>query len=147
MDEECRRKLVDEASQAAYAQLIQNFKGGYQREIAQFEAERKPPRTYADLPKHVRDWLETKNADDLAEIDEARKLIDRLPAGTRDWLKDKRDEDLQNIDRAVDFISSSRFAGKVLMYVGGLSITIVSGAWAVAKFGWDIAHTFKVIPR
>lgn len=105
--------------------------------------EKPNPKTYADLPEHVRKWLEGKNTRDLAEIDEAQQLIDRLPVETRNWLKGKNAKDLQNIDAAVEFIGSSRTAARVLMWIGGIAVTFLTGSWALAKAGIDAFAMFR----
>ncbi|KQT08538.1 hypothetical protein ASG40_11715 [Methylobacterium sp. Leaf399] len=76
------------------------------------------PKTYADLPEHTRKWLEGKS-----------------------------DKELKNLDATIEFVVSSRTAGKVLAWVGGVAVMLIGYAVTTAKFGWDAFSFFRNMPR
>lgn len=68
---------------------------------------------------------------------------DRLPKHVREWLAEKNKNDLKNIDATVELIVSSRLAGKVLFWIGGTAVTVILGAWGLAKAGIDAFALFR----
>jgi DNA-directed RNA polymerase subunit H (RpoH/RPB5) len=71
---------------------------------------------------------------------EAEKLLALLALrkDTIDWIAEKNPRELKNLDGVVEFVSSSRTAAKVLMWVGGFAVAFVGGVTALAKNGIDL---------
>lgn len=114
--EDTRAAIAQEAREAAFQAEVAKFTVKYEAMLALLQ---KPsPKTYADLPDHVRAWLEGKSAKELKEL-----------------------------DATIDFVVSSRTAGKVLAYVGGIAVTVVTGSIAAAKMGWDLFSFVRGMPR
>ena len=112
-------------TRAAIAQEAREaaFQAEVKRFTAKYEAmlavlEKPEPKAYSDLPEHVRKWLEGKSAKELTEL-----------------------------DATIDFVVSSRNAGKVLAWVGGIAVTVVGSTIAAAKMGWDLFSFVRSMPR
>lgn len=92
-------------------------------------------------PQHLIEWFASLSK---ADVERLEKLVSLRPE-TVSWIEGKNDRELKNLDGAVEFITSSRTAGRVLMWVGGLAVTIVGGVTALAKNGMDIFSMFRGI--
>lgn len=97
------------------------------------------PVTGYEPPAHLIEWFASLSR---ADVERLEKLVHLRPE-TVSWIEGKNDRELKNLDGAVEFITSSRTAGRVLMWVGGLAVTIVGGATALAKNGMDIFSMFR----
>lgn len=86
------------------------------------------------FPPHLRKLFDTLSEGDVAKLE---RLMSLRPE-TIGWIHDKNDRELKNLDGAVEFITSSRTAGKWLLWIGGLSVTFVGGVTALAKNGIDL---------
>lgn len=114
--EDTRAAIAQEAREAAFQAEVAKFSAKYEAMLALLQ---KPsPKTYSDLPDHVRAWLEGKSAKELKEL-----------------------------DATIDFVVSSRSAGKVLAWVGGIAVTVVGATITAAKMGWDLFSFVRSMPR
>jgi len=84
-------------------------------------------------PHHVEVWIATLSAEDIAKLE----ALLALRPDTIKWVAEKNSRELEKLDGAVDFITSSRTAAKVLMYVSGVAVAFVGGVVALAKSGFD----------
>ena len=91
-------------------------------------------RRVMSFPPHMRKLFR------LIDEGEAEKLLALLALrkDTIDWIAEKNPCELKNLDGVVEFVSSSRTAAKVLMWVGGFAVAFVGGAAALAKNGIDL---------
>ncbi|QDI82362.1 hypothetical protein E8E01_19000 [Methylorubrum populi] len=76
---------------------------------------------------------------------EAEKLLALLALrqDTIDWIAEKNPRELKQLDGVVEFVSSSRTAAKVLMWVCGAAVSFVVGVAAFAKGGYDMLAIFR----
>lgn len=104
-----------------------------------------PRRTTIDYrpPPHLMEWFATLSKDDVSHL---QKLIDLKPA-TVEWIAEKNDRELKSLDGAVEFITSSRTAAKVLAWCFAAAVSIVGGAVALAKSGYDLFSLFRGGPQ
>lgn len=91
------------------------------------------------FPPHLREWFDTISPDDLKNL----KVVVGMRPDTLEWIHDKNPRELKQLDGAVEFITSSRTAGKWLLWIGGLSVTFVGGVTALAKNGYDLFALFR----
>ena len=99
-----------------------------------------PPPRHAP---HVEVWITTLSPEDITKL---QTLLD-LRAETVKWVSEKNKRELERLDGAVEFISSSRTAAKVLMWVCGVAVTCVTGSIALAKAGIDAFSLFRGIGK
>lgn len=85
-------------------------------------------------PPYVRELISTLSRSDVERL---QKLLSLKPE-TVAWVDAKNDRELKSLDGAVEFISSSRTAARVLMWAGGLVVAFVGGVTALAKNGIDL---------
>ncbi|WP_345819948.1 hypothetical protein ABC766_27340 [Methylobacterium fujisawaense] len=98
-----------------------------------------PPRHHA----HVETWISTLSVEDIAKLE----TLIALRTETVKWVAEKNSRELERLDGAVEFISSSRTAAKVLMWVCGVAVTCVTGSIALAKAGYDAFALFRGIGK
>lgn len=91
------------------------------------------------LPQYMRDFLATMSAEDVKKL---HKLME-LKTSTVEWIAQKNDKELMHLDGAVEFVVSSRTSAKILIWLMGISFTIVTSTWALAKLGIDVFNTFR----
>lgn len=91
------------------------------------------------FPAHLRKWFDTLSEADVAKIE---RLVS-LKAETVAWIEGKNDRELKQLDGVVEFVSSSRTAAKVLMWVCGAAVSFVVGVAAFAKGGYDMLAIFR----
>lgn len=99
-----------------------------------------PPTRHAP---HVEGWISTLSAEDVAKLE----VLIALRSETVKWVAEKNSRELERLDGAVEFISSSRTAAKVLMWVCGVAVTCVTGSIALAKAGIDAFSLFRGIGK
>lgn len=102
-------------------------------------AESPPPRHHP----HVESWFSTLSVEDVAKLE---TLIALRPETVK-WVAEKNSRELEKLDGAVEFITSSRTAAKVLMYVSGVAVAFVGGVVALAKSGFDAFALFRGIGK
>lgn len=95
------------------------------------------------FPPHLRKWFDTLSEDDVGKLE---RLITLRPE-TISWIHDKNDRELKGLDGAVEFITSSRTAAKVLAWCFAAAVSFVGGAVALAKGGYDLFSLFRGGPR
>lgn len=93
--------------------------------------------------EHVETFIGTLSLEDVSKL---QALLD-LRAETVKWISEKNTKELQKLDGTVDFISSSRTAGKVLFYVTGAAVSFLTATFALAKAGYDIFALFRGVGR
>ncbi|PJI55825.1 hypothetical protein CTI14_01650 [Methylobacterium radiotolerans] len=98
-----------------------------------------PPRHHP----HVESWFSTLSQEDITKLE----VLISLRPETVKWVAEKNSRELERLDGAVEFISSSRTAAKVLMWVCGVAVTCVTGSIALAKAGYDAFALFRGIGR
>lgn len=86
------------------------------------------------FPLHLRKWFDTLSEADVLKLERLMAVKQETVA----WIDAKNDRELKNLDGAVEFITSSRTAAKVLMWVGGMAVAFVGGVTALAKNGIDL---------
>jgi hypothetical protein len=86
------------------------------------------------FPVHLRTWFDTLSVDDVQKLE---RLM-AVKAETVAWIDAKNGRELQKLDGAVEFITSSRTAAKVLIWIGGMAVAFVGGVAALAKNGIDL---------
>lgn len=86
------------------------------------------------FPPHLRTWFDTLSVDDVQKLE---RLM-AVKAETVAWIDAKNGRELQKLDGAVEFITSSRTAAKVLIWIGGMAVAFVGGVAALAKNGIDL---------
>lgn len=91
------------------------------------------------FPAHLRTWFDTLSAEDVQKLE---RLM-AVKAETVAWIDAKNERELKRLDGAVEFINSSRTAGKVLIWVGGMAVAFVGGVAAFAKSGYDLFFLFR----
>lgn len=91
------------------------------------------------FPAHLRTWFDTLSEADVKKL---QKLMD-VKAETVAWIDAKNDRELRNLDGAVEFITSSRTAAKVLMWIGGTAVAFVAGVATLATKGLDLFALFR----
>ncbi len=95
------------------------------------------------FPPHLRKLFDTLSEGDVAKLE---RLITLRPE-TINWIHDKNDRELKGLDGAVEFITSSRTAAKVLAWCFAAAVSFVGGAVALAKGGYDLFALFRGGPR
>lgn len=85
------------------------------------------------FPAHLRIWFDTLSVDDVQKLE---RLM-AVKAETVAWIDAKNGRELQKLDGVVEFISSSRTAAKVLIWIGGAAVAFVGGVAVLAKNGLD----------
>ena len=91
------------------------------------------------FPAHLRTWFDTLSEADVAKL---QRLME-VKAETVAWIDAKNERELKRLDGAVEFINSSRTAGKVLIWVGGMAVAFLGGVTALAKNGYDLFSLFR----
>ncbi|UYW32532.1 hypothetical protein [Methylorubrum extorquens] len=91
------------------------------------------------FPAHLRKWFDTLSETDVVKLE---RLM-ALKAETVTWIEGKNDRELKQLDGVVEFVSSSRTAAKVLMWVCGAAVSFVVGVAAFAKGGYDMLAIFR----
>ena len=71
------------------------------------------------------------------------EVLISLRPETVKWVSEKNSRELERLDGAVEFISSSRTAARVLMWVCGTAVAFVGGVVALAKSGFDAFALFR----
>lgn len=96
-----------------------------------------PPRHRAEPSArhgvHVDNWMSTLSSEDITKLE---TLIALRPETVK-WVSEKNSRELEKLDGAVEFITSSRTAAKVVMYVSGIAVAFVGGVVDLAKSGFD----------
>lgn len=100
-------------------------------------------RDFYEFPLHLRELFDGLDKDDVACL---AKLL-RLNPKTLEWLTSKNERELRTLDDAVEFVSSSRTAAKVLIYVTGVAVTVMGAAFAWAKGAYEWFAILKVPPK
>ena len=103
------------------------------------EARRVSDRSVYEFPSHIREWFDGLSREDIGKLN---KVIS-LSTKTVEWIDDKNERELKSLDGAVEFITSSRTAAKVMMWVCGTAVTFVTAAFALAKSGVDLFWAFR----
>ncbi|MCJ2034977.1 hypothetical protein [Methylobacterium sp. J-068] len=85
------------------------------------------------FPPHLRRLFASMSP---ADVERFEKLI-ALDPKTIAWIAEKNSRELTQLDGAVEFITSSRTAARVLMWVCGVAVTFVGGVVALTKNGID----------
>lgn len=91
------------------------------------------------FPAHLRTWFDTLSEADVTKLE---RLM-AVKAETVAWIEGKNDRELKQLDGVVEFVSSSRTAAKVLMWVCGAAVSFVVGVAAFAKGGYDMLAIFR----
>lgn len=91
------------------------------------------------FPAHLRTWFDTLSEADVQKLE---RLM-AVKAETVAWIEGKNDRELKQLDGVVEFVSSSRTAAKVLMWVCGAAVSFVVGVAAFAKGGYDMLAIFR----
>lgn len=99
-----------------------------------------PPPRHAP---HVEGWIRTLSPEDISKLE----VLIALRPETVKWVAEKNSRELEKLDGAVEFITSSRTAAKVLMYVSGVAVAFVGGVVALAKSGFDAFALFRGIGK
>ncbi|NEU14310.1 hypothetical protein G3T14_19575 [Methylobacterium sp. BTF04] len=86
------------------------------------------------FPPHLRRLFASMSEPD---VDRFEKLL-ALDPKTIVWISEKNTKELTNLDGAVEFITSSRTAARVLMWVCGTAVAFVGGVVALTKSGIDM---------
>ncbi|KQO89155.1 hypothetical protein ASF36_23610 [Methylobacterium sp. Leaf90] len=73
----------------------------------------------------------------MEDVQKLERLM-AVKAETVAWIDAKNGRELQKLDGAVEFITSSRTAAKVLIWIGGMAVAFVGGVAALAKNGIDL---------
>jgi hypothetical protein len=92
---------------------------------------------------HVEVWIGTLSTEDITKLE----TLLALRTETVRWVAEKNSRELERLDGAVEFISSSRTAAKVLMWVCGVAVTCVTGSIALAKAGIDAFALFRGVGK
>ncbi|TXN79291.1 hypothetical protein [Methylobacterium sp. WL8] len=95
------------------------------------------------FPPHLRKMFASWSEEDVSRLDKLMKLRPETVA----WVESKNTRELERLDGAVEFISSSRTAAKVLMWVCGTAATVVTGSIALAKSGYDLFSLFRGVGK
>lgn len=96
-----------------------------------------PPRNSVTAPQHtphLAEWLTSLSQNDTKRL----QVLINLRPETVAWINARKDRELKNLDGAVEFITSSGTAARVLMWVGGMAVAFVGGVTALAKNGIDL---------
>lgn len=136
------RKAVVEALRAEAAKqmpLPDNMEFGETFERRLREARRVSDRAVYEFPSHIREWFDGLSRDDIGKLNKVIGLSEK----TITWIDDKNERELKSLDGAVEFITSSRTAAKVMMWVCGTAVTFVTAAFALAKSGVDLFWAFR----
>lgn len=136
------RKVVLEAIRAEAAKqmpLPDNLESGESFERRLREARRLSDRAVYEFPAHIREWFDGLSREDITKLNKVLSLSPK----TMDWIGEKNERELTSLDGAVEFITSSRTAARVLMWVCGTAVTFVTAAFALAKSGFDLFWAFR----
>ncbi|MFY9289252.1 MAG: hypothetical protein WAP03_00925 [Methylorubrum rhodinum] len=135
IDAEYRRRQIERAVRQMYPDPQEECDLGPFVPIDPSPPRRQPaPVPASQHPPHLADWLASLSK---ADVEKLEKLV-HLRAETVAWIEGKNERELKNLDGAVEFITSSRTAAKVLMWVGGMAVAFVGGVAALAKNGIDL---------
>jgi hypothetical protein len=104
-----------------------------------YDMEEDDDRRYMKFPPHLRKLFDHIGPDDVNKL---IKLMS-LKESTVKWIDGKSDKEYEKLDGAVEFLNSSRTAGKVLFYVAGVLASFLLSVFALAKSGWDVFTTFR----
>lgn len=88
---------------------------------------------------HLVVWFASLSADDVLRLE---TLIALRPE-TVAWVSGKSPKELASMDGVVEFVSSSRTAAKVLMWVCGTTAAFIGGVIALTKGGFDLFKTIR----
>lgn len=91
------------------------------------------------FPPHLRRLFASLSP---ADVDRFEKLL-ALDPKTIVWIAEKNSRELTQLDGAVEFITSSRTAARVLMWVCGVAVTFVGGVVALTKNGIDLFQIMR----
>lgn len=91
------------------------------------------------LPKHLRSLL---NSIDEADASKLQALLNLDPK-TVAWISEKNPRELKNLDGAVEFVTSSRTAAKVLAWCFVTVATAFGLVVTAAKNGMDLFQIFR----
>ena len=83
---------------------------------------------------HLEVWFASLSQEDVKSL---QALLELRPA-TIQWVAEKNDRELKQLDGAVEFITSSRTAARVLIWCCGVAVTFVGGVVALTKSGIDM---------
>lgn len=86
------------------------------------------------LPKHLRTLLNSIDEDGASKI---KALLD-LDQKTIEWIAEKNTRELKSLDGAVEFVTSSRTAAKVLAWCFVTAATAFGLVVTAAKNGIDL---------
>jgi len=112
----------------------QNYEAGDRFDRRMTTSHRVPSdRDFYEFPAHLREWFDGLDKDDIGRLN---KVIQLSPK-TVNWIAEKNERELVSLDGAVEFITSSRTAAKVLIWVCGMAVAFVGGVVALAKSGVD----------
>ena len=100
---------------------------------------RRPSPAVFQPPLHLVEWFSSLSK---ADVEKLEKLVHLRPE-TVAWIEGKNDRELKQLDGVVEFVSSSRTAAKVLMWVCGAAVSFVVGVAAFAKGGYDMLAIFR----
>ncbi len=88
---------------------------------------------------HLEVWFTSLSKEDVERLQEIIKLREE----TVKWISGKSPKELESIDGVVDFVSSSRTAAKVLMWVCGTTAAFLAAVFALTKNGFDLFRTIR----
>lgn len=88
---------------------------------------------------HLRVWFASLSEDDVKSL---QALLSLRPE-TITWVGQKNDRELKQLDGAVEFITSSRTAARVLMWCCGTAVAFVAGVVALTKNGIDMFQILR----
>ncbi|WP_264048841.1 hypothetical protein [Methylobacterium flocculans] len=91
------------------------------------------------LPKHLRSLLNSIDEADAAKLQALLSLNPKTVA----WISEKNPRELMNLDGAVDFVTSSRTAAKILAWCFVTAATAFGHVVTAAKNGMGLFQIFR----
>ncbi|TXN23976.1 hypothetical protein [Methylobacterium sp. WL9] len=95
---------------------------------------RPAPEAHFRPKTHLAEWFDSLSTADVKKLE----VLIALRPETVEWIAEKNSRELKSLDGAVEFITSSRTAARVLMWVGGAAVAFVAGVVGLTKNGMDL---------
>lgn len=100
-----------------------------------YRSPRQPPEQAGFKPQaHLEAWFATLSAEDVKKL----QTIVELRSETVAWIAEKNPRELKSLDGAVEFVTSSRTAAKVLAWCFVTAATAFGLVVTAAKNGIDL---------
>ena len=135
----CRRAATEGVGEALRQRVPLPTRGLGEDEVRRAYDLDDEDRKVMRFPRHMRTLLNSIDEDEAVKI----KALLNLDPKTVAWIADKNPRELKNLDGAVEFVTSSRTAAKVLAWCFVTAATAFGLVVTAAKNGMDLFQIFR----